>query len=160
MDISKVDPRLTEHYKKAVEIRDGYVAIMKVDPSLIQIWDDCALVENPEDQPMVYMMFNSVMVMVQSEGEELGVYISPNINGNPAMLAYESAVIAREFGARTTDIIAIDPADGQVHQGEEEAWKNHHEMLRNMALDLVNQMAGNVIEQKEQETKQAPEIQL
>ncbi|AWY10189.1 hypothetical protein [Vibrio phage VP-1] len=160
MDISKVDPRLKEHYKKAIEIRDGYVAIMKVDPSLIQIWDDVAMLESVEDQPMVYMMFNSVMVMVQTEGEKLGVYIAPNINGNPAMLAYESAVIAREFNARTTDIIAIDPSDGQLYQGEEEAWNNHHEMLRNMALDLVNQMAGNIAEQKEQEAEQTPDLQV
>lgn len=150
MDITTVDPRVKDQYFRAQEVLQDYVAVMGVDPKLVQIWDDCAT-RDDEGHPIVYMMFNSVMLLISVEDSEILCHISPNLNGNPAMLCYESAVLGRVANAKTTEVMAIDPVDGKLHQGEEDAWENHHEMIRRMALNLVHEMGENITQQKEAE---------
>lgn len=136
-------PRTVALYDKAEEVMDKYLEHIKVQPDLITVWDDMATIEtqcledkkDPNEQtPMVYMMFNSVLVLIS----ESDIHVAPNLLGNPAMLCYESAVLARECGAKTTECVCIDPADGNMVQGEEESWAMYNDCHRRIAQDLVN----------------------
>ncbi|AUR97765.1 hypothetical protein NVP1244A_063 [Vibrio phage 1.244.A._10N.261.54.C3] len=89
---------------------------------------------------------SSVVVIVTrhpsptDSSDAIKVAVSANLMASPEGIAIEVGFVCREFQADLAEVYCMDPADGSLSNGSEEAWEMFNKLRRQEILGVINEM--------------------